>query len=295
MIYLFVFYFGRLPNYFPAYLESVQRNKCIHVIFITDCVVPAIADNVTVKSCDINDVRRRLGHFLRRPAASLIPHPRKLCDVRVVSTHIYADVLSALGVRPEDHVGFGDVDVIYGNIDKYYSFAHGTMRALQTYEVIGLHGHFCCIRYSSDIWKKMLAPPFVSMLQSCLSEAKNTILDEGAFRAFVMQHGGLYVGALPPPGKWQCCMGVKNTGIVAELLFNGHVVNLMSVRSDSLVIKESARLPSSACVVRFDSNGMFVDGCEVMYMHLHYVKNVSFFARGSKQLEVHQGRTMLLS
>ena len=134
------FYFGRWPVWMNFFVESCKWNPDVRWRFYTDCGQPENrASNIDYVPISFDDykalVRARLG-ITFDPV-----HPHKLCDLR-----------PALGFLHEQDTtgypffGYGDLDVIYGNISSFY----GEER-LAGSDVVSTHperlsGHFAVLR-----------------------------------------------------------------------------------------------------------------------------------------------------
>ena len=139
------FYFGRWPAWMNFFVESCKWNPDIRWRFYTDCGEPenraANIDYVPISFADYKALARvRLG-IAFDPA-----HPYKLCDLK-----------PALGFLHErDTVdfpffGYGDLDVVYGNIASFYG-----ERRLVELDVVSTHperlsGHFAVLRNTAAL------------------------------------------------------------------------------------------------------------------------------------------------
>ena len=164
-------YFGRWPEWFMLYLESCRWNPTIDWLFFTDCPVPENSpQNVRFIEMSFQDyqelVSQRLG-VVFKPQSSY-----KLCDIRPAYGLIHQEYLAGY-----DYFGFGDIDVIYGDLRKFYT------DEILSYNVLSTHsdrvsGHLFLIKndaqwihafYKIPNWKQlMLDPSYVA-------------IDEGAF------------------------------------------------------------------------------------------------------------------
>lgn len=130
-IVIFIDYFGRWPGWFGLFLESCATNPTIDWIFHTDCDVPqAHSPNVKFirtslaryceKVSDVLDVRFK-------PASAY-----NLCNIRPMLGVVHAELAQGY-----DFFGWGDIDVIYGDIRSIYDD-----RVLSR-NVISSHGGIC--------------------------------------------------------------------------------------------------------------------------------------------------------
>jgi hypothetical protein len=133
-------YFGRWPEWIDLFVESCKWNPKVLWRFYSDCGEPENrADNVEVVNVTFADykalVSERLG--LRFNPTD----PYKLCDVKPCLAYIHERDVT--GFR---FFGFGDIDVIYGDIGKVY-----TEELLERWDVLSTHndrisGHFAVLR-----------------------------------------------------------------------------------------------------------------------------------------------------
>lgn len=157
-------HFGPWPEWINHFIESCRANKTIDWILFSDAPPPDNrARNVRHVSIGFGDYCRLVSQRLQidfRPG-----QPYKLCDVKPANAHIHADL-----VRGYDFVGFGDLDVIYGDLRSFLD-----PETLDGYDVFSTHanrisGHLCLLRNEPEIvtlfkrardWQAaMLAPDY---------------------------------------------------------------------------------------------------------------------------------------
>lgn len=151
MINLLIVYFGKFPNYFQLYLDSVSINQDIlHIFLITDINTNQykLPNNVTVIESTLPEIRLKLKILLSESFSlekiepnKLIPYNYKLCDIRPFYPILFKDHLSHL--TSKDYVGSGDCDLIYGKLSNYIKN--------NSYDIIGRQGHLTAIKYQSDL------------------------------------------------------------------------------------------------------------------------------------------------
>lgn len=119
-------YFGCWPEWFAFYLESCRWNSSIDWLFFTDCPIPENAPaNVRFIITSFQDYQRlvsdRLGINFK------VESSYTLCNLRPAYGFIHQEYLDGY-----DYFGFGDVDVIYGNLRDFYTdkvLCHNTISA----------------------------------------------------------------------------------------------------------------------------------------------------------------------
>lgn len=177
MIILLIPYFGAFPNYFQLYLDSLGVNdKVLTVVLITDIEVDSytLPANLKLVRMSLDDVRGRIHGFLMDtygkapPRDSLVPTPYKLVDFKITYPLLFKGLYTAY---IEDYVGWGDIDVIYGNLSQFLS---------PTADIIGgWHGHFTAFRNTMVFRALFTTVP--NFYQLC-TDSVTYITDEIAFR-----------------------------------------------------------------------------------------------------------------
>lgn len=127
-ILIIINYFGQWPPWFPVFLESCKRNSTINWLFHTDCPFEEYKiDNVKFKHVSFDDYVSMVSAKLNvnfRPENSY-----KLCDIKPMYGVLHSDEISGF-----DFYGYGDIDVLYGNIRHFYPD-----EVLQNNNVISTH------------------------------------------------------------------------------------------------------------------------------------------------------------
>jgi hypothetical protein len=114
-IIILIHYFGKWPEWFPLYLESCRHNPTIDWLFYTDCPF----DSFQVKNVAFRYISRE--DFVKRVRERLgvdfsLEGNYKLCDLKPMM-----GALCEEEIRGYDFYGYGDIDVIYGDIRKFYT------------------------------------------------------------------------------------------------------------------------------------------------------------------------------
>ena len=142
-IIIFIDYFGRWPSWFEMFLESCRKNATISWCIHTDCEIPPNAPpNVQFirESFDVycKDISDKLG-VLFRPET-----PYNICNLKPMIGYLYKNLHSGF-----DYYGWGDLDVIYGDIRSIYT------PGVLTHTVISTHRHICSghlTLFKNDSW-----------------------------------------------------------------------------------------------------------------------------------------------
>ena len=157
-----IHYFGPWPEWMNFWVETCRANPTIDWILFGDSEQPENrAANVRYVRTSFDDYRAllsdRLGSNVR------VEQPYKLCDFKPTIGVVHAEV-----VKDYDFIGFGDLDVFYGNIRATYDDS-----TLRNYDVLSSHsdrisGHLCLMRNREDVvtafrrargWKDVVRRP----------------------------------------------------------------------------------------------------------------------------------------
>ncbi len=187
-IVIFIDYFGAWPKWFPVFLASCKYNDTVNWIIRTDCEIPAShPENVKFVHAPYRDyvqsASRKLGIDFN-PGA-----PYKICDLRPAYGELYYDDLADY-----DFFGFGDLDVIYGDIRQFYTDEVLSYDVISTHEGM-LSGHLSLFRNTQLLrgayrqipnWKLYLEHPestrFDEDIYSCLFVQRDPISLREALR-----------------------------------------------------------------------------------------------------------------
>lgn len=165
-------YFGRWPEWINLFVESCKWNPGVRWQLYTDCGEPENkADNVHYCHLTFNAykalVRERLGIAFDPPT------PYKLCDLRPCLAYIHER-----DVADFPFFGYGDIDVVYGNISHFY-----TPKLLASFDVLSTHperlsGHFAVLRNTNAF---RLAFKRIPNYPALLEQPHYLGMDEGQF------------------------------------------------------------------------------------------------------------------
>ena len=138
-------YFGQWPEWINFFLHSCIHNPEIDWIFPNNCgPVEVAGKNLKFISYDLEDFNRDASDIIGMDIR--IKHAYKLCDFKPA----YGDVFQIL-IDKYEFWGYGDLDLIYGNIRNYY-----TDHMLQQFDVFSNHedfitGHLCLLRNNQEL------------------------------------------------------------------------------------------------------------------------------------------------
>ena len=169
-------WFGHWPGWMQAFVESCRWNPTIDWLIATDCGDPGdLPPNVRLFQASFPEYRELAGERLGiKPEWQ---NAYKLCDLKPALGFIHQDCLGDY-----DYWGFGDLDVIYGNIRAIY-----TPEILQ-YDLISSHehivaGHFTLLRTAPrmrDAFQR------VRGWRGLLAQARHCSFDEQIFSRLFM-------------------------------------------------------------------------------------------------------------
>ncbi len=121
-------YFGPFPKMFPFWLQSAYNNPSIDFLILTDNDLEA-KSNIKVVRMQFEELKSNIQKMFDFPVN--LPSPYKLCDFRGAYGAIFIQ-----HIKDYDFWGFGDIDLVYGNIRKFF-----IPEILETYWVISGWGH----------------------------------------------------------------------------------------------------------------------------------------------------------
>lgn len=139
-IIIYIPYFGKWPEWFALFVETIRQNREIDFLFYTDCDPSLLqGDNIKVRKISFDDYIQEVNNKLELTFQP--PNAYKLCDLRPMFGQIHRDEF-----REYDYYGWCDVDLLFGNIRSFY-----TDEILSRYDVFSTHadrisGHFALFR-----------------------------------------------------------------------------------------------------------------------------------------------------
>ncbi len=104
-------YFGKLPNYFPLWLKSAERNEKIDFYIVTDNKIDSLPGNVYVIDMTLAQMKSLAEEKLNMEIC--LEYPYKCCDFKPAYGVIFANF-----IKMYEYWGHCDFDLIWGDI--YY-------------------------------------------------------------------------------------------------------------------------------------------------------------------------------
>lgn len=134
-------YFGKFPNYFDLWLKSCSYNTSVNWLIYTDQNKSDydVPDNVRFIKTTLGEIKDRASRVMGFEVA--LDRPYKLCDFKPSYGLIFSEDISEY-----DYWGYGDVDLIYGNIRKFL-----TDDILSGHDRILVGGHLSLMRNEDSL------------------------------------------------------------------------------------------------------------------------------------------------
>lgn len=173
---LIIPYFGKFPEWMPLYLFSCSKQKNIDFLYFTDCELPQkVYDNTIFCKTTFEEYCDKVSNKL-----NIDFHPTqsyKLCDLKPFYGIVHEDDL-----REYDWWGFGDLDLIYGDLSLLINEDNLAKYDLLTTHIDKVAGHFTIVRKKSEFTKIPLnIPNWVDKL----TLDKHVFLDEAEYAELV--------------------------------------------------------------------------------------------------------------
>lgn len=165
-------YFGPWPEWTDFFIESCRANRTIDWIVFGDSPPPENrAPNVRFVATTFADYKAFLAGALGVPVEATDPY--KLCDFKPALAYVHRELVGGY-----DFVGFGDLDVIYGDLRAFFD-----AETLDRHDILSSHrdrisGHLCLLRNSTEMTTAFRQ---VRGWQRAMTAAHITAFDEQAF------------------------------------------------------------------------------------------------------------------
>ena len=136
-------YFGEFPSYFKFWLHSAYNNPTVDFLLITDCELES--------KKNVKAIKIKFEEFAELIKSKFdfnvcIEKPYKLCDYKACYGYLFPEYINEY-----DFWGFGDIDLIYGDIRSFF-----TKKVLEKYYVISGWGHLTLYKnnnYCNEFFK----------------------------------------------------------------------------------------------------------------------------------------------
>lgn len=165
-------YFGQWPEWFQLYLKTLEKNRQLTVFFITDCSIPSVApSNAVFKEMSFQEYSAEVSQKLS--IEFYPPRAWKLCDLKPFYGVLHEDLFKGY-----DFFGWGDIDLIYGDVAGFLQRQADEGRDILSFHSYILSGHMCLVRNERKMRESCFRIP---RWKECLESKKNCLLDEQAF------------------------------------------------------------------------------------------------------------------
>ena len=165
-------HFGKLPPQYKMWRASALYNTDVDFLFFTDCNVES-AKNIMVHKMTFEDFRQIVQDKFDFPI--VLNRPYKICDYRPAFAYILADY-----IKGYDFWGWGDLDVVYGDIRHFVSD-----EILSHYKMISGFGHFSLYKndeYTNTFFMKDV-DGYVSYKEA-FTQQRSMYFDEYEYKGF---------------------------------------------------------------------------------------------------------------
>lgn len=165
-------YFGSWPAWKDLFFNSCASNSDVDFFFYTDCGTPdSVAPNMHFHDISFVDYCAKASSAIGVSFSPLTY--RKLRDLRP-----FYGVIHYEEIKDYDFWGFGDVDLVFGNIRKFYNDD-----ILERFDILSAHvdrisGHFAVIR-NNDHYRNLCFSMW--NWRNELQREGNSVLDESEF------------------------------------------------------------------------------------------------------------------
>lgn len=132
-------YFGEFPNYFERWIKSVEYNKDIDFLLITDNELDNKPPNIKVIKMSFKNCIEKVQSCFKFKIE--IPTPYRLCAFRPAYGEIFKEY-----IEEYDFWGWCDVDLIFGDLRKFI-----TDEILSQNQKILSHGHLTLIKNNEEM------------------------------------------------------------------------------------------------------------------------------------------------
>ncbi len=172
-------YFGQWPEWINLFMQSCQFNPSIDWFFITDCGYPDIQpQNAQFLEISFTDYKALISSRLDIDFSQATAY--KLCDLKPAYGFIHEEYIQAY-----DFFGFGDLDLIYGNLRHFLS-----EDILQQHQLFSTHdsrisGHFCLLRNNPQMRTAFKQIP---QWRTLFENPQHLSIDESKFTKVFMPH-----------------------------------------------------------------------------------------------------------
>lgn len=147
---IIICYFGELPEIFPLWIKSCEKNPEFDFLIFTDQEVCVNTSNIIVKKTNLKFIRQLAEKKLKQDNIC-ISHAYKLCDYKPMYGVIFEDYL-----ENSNFWGMCDMDMIFGDLSQFI-----TPEILENFDKVYQHGHLTLYRNTYEVNHSFELPGFV--------------------------------------------------------------------------------------------------------------------------------------
>lgn len=141
-------YFGRLPNYFQAFLNSCRNSAILDFLLLTDDQsLYEFPENFKVIYQDFDQLKNIIHLKFGKSAYADLPY--KLCDYKSLYGYLFEEHL-----QDYQFWAHSDIDLLFGDVDSFLKKIN-----YEEYDRVFPHGHFSIYKKDTSIMKLFLSNP----------------------------------------------------------------------------------------------------------------------------------------
>ena len=157
---LILAYFGKMPNYFPLFLKSCERNPEFDFLILTDDTNQyACPENVEVVYITFGEMKKKIQEKFDFEIS--LKNVYKLCDYRVCFGYVFEDIL-----KEYEYWGYCDNDLIFGDLKKFF---------IEGYDKLFCLGHLTIFKNTAENNRLFMSG---DLYKKAFTSNKNVIFDE---------------------------------------------------------------------------------------------------------------------
>lgn len=167
-------YFGKFNNYFNLWAYSASKNDFIDFYIISDTCnknkIPKYK-NIHFIESTLEEIKRKFSNFFGFQCR--LEKPYKLCDFKPFYYILFPEI-----TRKYEYWGFGDVDLIYGDLANLFP------KNFNEYDVLFKYGHLMICKNNDLINNLLLSEIDNKVLHEIYTHDKSFYFDEREYSRF---------------------------------------------------------------------------------------------------------------
>ncbi|ABE49033.1 DUF6625 family protein [Methylobacillus flagellatus] len=172
-------YFGNWPFWISLFLHGCRANPTVNWIIYTDCDLPEnCPKNVQIRHVTYQNYCCCISESLGIEFAPKSPY--KLCDIKPALGYIHSEE-----IKSYDFWGFGDLDLIYGDLRAYFSCHRLQSKDLFSTTGRRVSGHLCLMRNIEEMRTAFMR---VEGWKQIFSSNQHVAFDEKHFSKIFLRH-----------------------------------------------------------------------------------------------------------